>query len=369
LRPRVRRAPTEAARRGALILTLLVVAGCGKKGPPLPPEPRGPLPPRGVAARQVGETVEFLFEVPGPRGPKPAQQPVRAELVRLTYQAGAQPPPDPDAFRRRGEVVQSLEGDPFVPGSRIRLRDLRLSELTDQGAGLTLRYAVRVLDRRGRSSPLVVAEDLVPEAPKPAPRELTAVPTADGVRLIWQPPTDGDTELKYNLYRSAPDGPEPRQPLNAEPLTVTEFLDTKAITGSRYRYFVRVVLAEGKPLREGESSVAVELVADDRFAPARPEGLVAVQEGLAVRLFWNPNGERDLAGYRMFRKVGDRDWQRIGPDPVEQSTLLDSDVAAGQRLAYRVVAIDRVDPPNVSEPSSVVELELAAEPAAPGGAP
>ena len=55
---------------------------------------------------------------------------------------------------------------------------------------------------------------------------------------------------------------------------------------------------------------------------------------------------------------------------VEQNSFLDTDVATGQRLSYRVTAVDLASPPNESAPSASVQQEVVAEPVNPGdGAP
>jgi hypothetical protein len=317
-----------------------------------------------VTPRQVGSSAEVHFGIPETRGSRPAQQLIRAELVRVTYSPGAEAPVDPDAFRRRGEAIASIEQDPLPAEGRLVLVDLGLDRLDDDPTGYTLRYAVRLRDRRGRPSPLVVAEDLVLLATPGAPRGLRAEPTSDGVRLVWDPPA-GDGPFEFNVYRSGTGQPPAETPINTEPLTVTEFLDSGVISGDSYVYAVRVSLATGAPRRESASSNAVELVAEDRFAPAAPEGLVVVQEGEAIRLFWNPNRERDLAGYRVFRRVDGGEWERIGPEPVEQPLFLDADVRIDQRIDYRLTAIDRASPTNESPPSESVEVIVLQEPATP----
>jgi len=339
----------------------LLVPACGKKGPPLSPNPRGPLQPTEVAARQLGGDVFVTFKVPQPRGPKPARQPVRAELIRVAYAPGFEAQPDPSVFRRRGVKVAILEGDPLPSGELRQIFDATIEQLQDGGIGSTLRYAVRVRDRRGRSSPLVLARDLVPLAPYAAPTGLQAEPTADGVRLVWEKPAS-EGRLRYNVYRATPGESPPLNPLNPQPLSVTEFLDSKVTIAESYLYSVRVALAESAPYREGEPSPPIEIRAEDRFPPAAPEGLVAVQEGAAIRLFWDLNRERDLAGYRVYRRIGDGDWKMVGPDPVERALYLDSEVRIGQRLSYRVTAVDRAEPSNESKLSAVVEVELQAEP-------
>jgi len=344
---------------GGLILLVLVLAACGKKGAPSPPVPRGPLPARNVAARQIGEYAEVGFALPPARGAKPAQQPVQAELLRVSYPPGPEPPFDPDIFRRRGEVVAQLVFDARPVGSRMRLVDPTLAQLQDAAVGWTLRYALRIRDGKGRASPLVVAADLSPIRAVAPPAGLTGEPTADGVRLEWT--ADPSGEATYNIYRSAPGSSWSAEPVNPQPLAASEFLDSGVVTGAIYHYTVRVALDAGRPYRESEGSAVLRVVAADRFAPPAPEALVAVQEAAAVRLFWNPNRERDLSGYRVSRRIGDGEWRRIGPDPIEQALYLDRDVSAGQPLAYRVTAVDRANPPNESPPSEVVELELLPE--------
>ena len=49
-----------------VLLVIAIVAGsvgCGKEGPPLPPEPRGPFPPEAVQVRQIGDRAEVAFTV------------------------------------------------------------------------------------------------------------------------------------------------------------------------------------------------------------------------------------------------------------------------------------------------------------------
>ena len=149
-------------------------------------------------------------------------------------------------------------------------------------------------------------------------------------------------------------------------MATTDYLDTTVVTGETYTYFARVVLADGRPYREGQDSETITLVAADLFAPGAPHGLVAVQEGTAVRLFWDPNAERDLRGYRVYRQRVEGpetgDWMPVGPDPVDAALFLDDDVRVGQRWLYRVTAVDRAAPPNESLPSDHVDVEVLVEP-------
>lgn len=359
---RIRGVRHRGAARTVLALGLLVVA-CGKKGPPVPPEPRGPLPPTEVRARQRGSAVQIGLRVPEVRGPRPGQQLLSVELVRVYFPPGGIPSTDPDVFRRRGELLASveLEDAAVAVPSRVTLLDPDLAAIPGHAVGYTLRYAIRLRDRRHRASPLVVAPDLVPLPDIAGPARLSAEPTADGMRLIWDPPP-GAGDLGYNLYRAAEGDDWPWAPLNAAPLLETAYLDSEVRVGRRYVYSVRVALAPGKPYREGSPGPTRAVLADDRFPPARPTGLVAVQEGPVVRLFWDPNDERDLAGYRVYRSADGVHWNRIGPDPVERPDHADGAVRVGERWFYRVTAIDRNAPPNESEPTEPFEVQVRAEP-------
>jgi hypothetical protein len=193
---------------------------------------------------------------------------------------------------------------------------------------------------------------------------LTAEATADGVRLAWTAP---DPAAVYNVYREAAGAPPAERPLNGQPIASTEYLDGDVESGARYVYRVRAALADDMPPREGETSAALEVTAEDRFPPSVPTGLVAVQERLGVRLFWNPNPERDLAGYRVFRRVGAGPWLAHGPAIVERPLWLDDAVEVGQAVSYAVSAVDRAEPANESGRSEAVEIEIIEEPVDSGG--
>ena len=343
---------------GAL-LVLLLAPSCGRKGPPLPPEPRGPNPPTALVVRQIGGRAAVEVTLGSPRGDKPAQQMKRVELIRVRYDGVTPPPPDPDAFRRRGVMVAQLDAlESYTKGDVALLFDSSsLIPATIDDAS-TSRYAVRVLDPRGRPSIWVAAPDLV-LLPLVAPAtQLRAEPTAAGVRLRW----DGESEFGFNLYRREVAAEPSLVPLNRSAIRSGEYLDDSVEFGKSYTYAVRVRLAEGQPRREGESSLAATVAAVDTFAPLAPERLVAIQEGLGVRLFWDPSPERDVAGYRVSRSVDEGPFVSLGDGLVARPLYFDASIEVGQQVRYRVVAVDSADPPNVSDPSETESLLVAPEP-------
>jgi len=228
--------------------------------------------------------------------------------------------------------------------------------------GRLVRYAVRWRDARGRPSPLALAPDLVLAPPPGAPSGVTAESVPAGIRLVWQPPPQG-APAGYNVYRARGDEPLDVYPRNPEPLTEPTFLDPDFVLGTSYRYVVRAVAAAGRPPRESGSSAAVNVVAEDRFPPEVPRDVVAVREGAQVRMFWTPGAESDLAGYRVERQVPPGPWEQVA-DRLTQAQWLDLAPPSGT-VAYRVLAVDQADPPNVSAPSEPVEVAAPAPEEAP----
>ena len=343
-----------------LLPFLLVLAGCGKEGPPVVPEPRGPLASGDVSVRQLGGTAEVSASIPAPRGPAADQALARAELLRVDFPPGSKPPADPGVFGRRGAEVAASQG-PFVPGARLPLADPTLLSF-DPLEGRLVRYAVRWRDARGRPSPLALAPDLVLATAPDVPRNVTAEAVPGGVRVRWEVPAGG-APSGFNVYRARGEEPVDPLPRNAQPLTQPEFVDGDVVLGISYRYVVRAVAAAGKPPRESVSSEPAAVVAADVFPPEPPKDLVAVREGSLVRMFWAPGAEPDLAGYRVERQVPPGPWEQVA-DGLTQAQWLDPAPPAGI-VSYRVLALDRADPPNVSAPSEPAEVAAPAPEEAP----
>ena len=117
----MKRIDRQTVVRLLLLLTVVWSVGCGRKGPPLPPEPRGPNPPQRVDARQIGERGYVTLQLGEPRGTKPNQAMQSIELIRVSYEGATPPPVDPDAFRRRGELVASREATTAWESGRVEL--------------------------------------------------------------------------------------------------------------------------------------------------------------------------------------------------------------------------------------------------------
>ncbi len=127
------------------------------------------------------------------------------------------------------------------------------------------------------------------------------------------------------------------------------------------KYFFRIVAARQNRPAETSSGHSFVTVApyDDRELPATPRGVTAAltEQPNTVTIFWNPNSERDLKGYRVYRSesmVG-------GFTAIEgiliakgQERFLDAGVVTGKKYYYRVSAVDLAG--NESGPSEAVSM-------------
>src|SRR6185295_9891960 len=87
----------------------------------------------------------------------------------------------------------------------------------------------------------------------------------------------------------------------------------------------------------------------DTFAPAVPKGLKAISSEGAINLIWEPNAERDLAGYIVLRGVEPAETlQPITSTPIVEPSFRDA-VTPGIAYVYAVLAADKAG--NNSAPS------------------
>lgn len=390
---------------GAVLLAALAAgaAACGKKGPPVAPIRLAPAAARELRVRQVGGEVILTAILPGTRTDG---SPLGRAVVRVMKMQAA-PTFTPAAVSRRyllrlfekeAATLATLSGEALAaaaPGGRLVYRDAIAPDAlpgipapppaaatpgtaapdvpVPRGAPVprsSPRHLYSVLihdpDEKRSSLAMPVPLDLAP-APPP-PREL-AVEAAEGeIRLSWSPGEGAPAGLRFNVYRLAERAVgEPGAPLNPAPIEETSWVDRTFRYGEACVYLVRAVASgEGTP-RESTGSAPVRVVPRDVYPPKAPDGLAVAIEGGAIRLYWYPNEEDDLMGYRIYRRAAasGEEWRVVAEvDPAEPSWG-EPAAAAGVRYDYRVTAFDSAEPPNESAPSAE-ETEML-PPAGQGG--
>ncbi len=333
-------------------LPLLVFPACGRKGPLELPAGREPMAVEGLAAAQRGQTVVlewtnpvkavsgrpltdletieiWVFDTGLPAGGRPFAS---AEVEKTARLARRIPKEEFGSFERRADARDSGRAFPFAfdPGPAGPKR---------------LAFAVRVIDAEKRSSDFAVSAAVdIRACPKP-PRSVDVRVFPDFIEVRWLAPDsniDG-TPLGaaggYVVYRYVGEGP-PRK-LTPSPLDGLTFEDRDFEFGKAQSYFVRAVAAGADGALESGDSSAVEIVPRDVFPPAAPAGLAAVAAEGFVSLSWRPAKERDLDGYRVWRReaVG-QPFGPLGEGLVRENIFTDRSAAKGVSYVYAVSAVD-----------------------------
>jgi hypothetical protein len=139
------------------------------------------------------------------------------------------------------------------------------------------------------------------------------------------------------VYRSPSSG-GPFEPLaRIEGQHTTVYVDSGL---GALRVFYYQVTARNVFGAEGPPSEPVRAVTKPE--PLPPIGLRTVEQRLGTnRLMWEPNVETDIAEYRLLRiREGADVPEVVASVPLEATTAEDDAVAAGERVAYALVAVD-----------------------------
>jgi len=394
---------------------LCTTAACGRKGPPLPPIVRLPAAVADLTAKRLGDTVVLQFTVPTLNTDSTRS----VNLDRVEVYAHTGPLPVPTDFLRYGTLVGNVAvkistGAPGAtpvpgvePGSKGIVSETITAALLEPGRTPPVRNAAA--RNRGVAEPIYETPETV-NVPLPVNRYYVAVgvtrnnrrgafsppvafplvnplppptdPKADydqvSVSLSWVAPARGEDifvpEASYNVYElgESPAGSSSQStngaatgptlppaaafaPVNSAPLSAAAFKDMRIAFGAERCYIVRSVRFAGLRSVESQPSAPVCLTPVDTFPPAAPKQLTSVVNENGVSLIWEPNTEKDLAGYVVLRgEIGSETLTPLMRLPIRETTYLDSTVHAGTSYDYVVVAVDNAPVPNTSPYSNRV---------------
>ena len=164
--------------------------------------------------------------------------------------------------------------------------------------------------------------------------------------LKWKASEEEDI-VKYEVYRGR-DGQSVNTRVLEVPASSTQAVDKGLEDGTRYYYRVRAVDKDGL---EGNFSNLASSVT--KPVPVKPQGLKAVLEGNRVRLTWQPNPEKDIAGYRVSQKSFFLFWEKVGEAPGTEF-FYQGELKKGKTLYFRITAVDQTQ--LEGEPSEEVGL-------------
>jgi len=323
-------------RLPALLAVSCLTAGCGYIGGPQAPLANVPTAVSDLAAVQRGSLIIVHFSVPTKTTENfPIPKPLKLDL-RI---GAASEPFNVEQWAAHAQPVSAVHIDQGIAGYEIPIADWIGKEAT---------VAVRAIGANGKqagwSNHAVVR--VVP--PPEAPSEIKPEDVAAGVHLTWA--AHGD---HFRVLRRAP---------TEEGYTVVatvnqpEWTDTSTEYDKPYSYEVQTLvdLGNGK-VAESDLSKPVIHTAKDTFPPAAPSGLRAVAAANSIELAWEANTEPDLAGYRIYRAIGDGQFERIADGGLVPS-YSDAAVEHGKQYRYAVSAIDKSG--NESQRSAAVPAAL-----------
>jgi hypothetical protein len=294
-------------------------------------------------------------------GPPPVAEPHRFYVVygvsRHGNRGGASPrPPVP------------LTTAPPAPAQP----DLKATE-----TGVVVGWAVPAGARLPYQEPAAAGEK--PAMKEPGTGEQGAAGAAEVAGTVLQAKYSGSLEpapeLSYLVYLDSPlrtptsapatgsaqiTAPAPRQAapalLTAAPVKDLKWTDTSAEFGVERCYVVRAAIVQGPATLESDPSPVACITPMDTFPPPAPTSLAAVAGEGAISLIWVGVEAADLAGYLVLRGEGpEAPLAPVFGAPIRETTYRDSTVKAGVRYVYAVVAVDRAEAANRSQPSNKVE--------------
>ena len=223
-------------RFSILLIILLLLAGCGRKGPVQPLRQPLPAAPEALMVQQLG--MRFLVAWNLPRSNQDGSPLTDLEgfrVFKMRYDLAQDCPECRDTSVLLLEVDTEYLREVRRVGDRLFLWDDEVE------AGFGYQYSVVPHNRKGRDGEAVRLR--VPFVQPPAaPAGLAAESRDRLVRLRWQAVAAGEDLLGYNLYRRKADEPFPLAPQNREVLSETAFEDFDVENGQNYVYAVRTVV-------------------------------------------------------------------------------------------------------------------------------
>ena len=377
---RLRRAP-----RGAALVACVaaLVAGCGKRGDPLPPLRPVPAGIADLAVRRTADRVDVSLTVPAANadGTTPAAVD-RVDVYARSLPADAPPPTaaqlagDPANLIARIMVREPAPASPAAPPASpaapaaapgspaaaarptATVRPGEIARVVDTAAAETASNVTRYFTavavagtgagRPGPAAPVLS----VPLGALPAPPvSVSLTHDETDVILSWQPAAAAQ---RFRVLGSG-EAFEGNAAGELTPAPIDQASYRVPVSFGR-EFCFRIVPIAGEPpvTVEGDPSPAQCVAPTDTYPPAAPTGLQALAGSDAVTLVWTAVMAPDLAGYVVVRGVAGEagELQPLFAEPIAATSYRDAAVQPGVTYTYAVYAVDRAPTPNLSPRSA-----------------
>jgi len=350
----------SAACSAVLAVLVLIVPGCGKRKPPLPPVERVVQRVQ-INGTQFGNEIRVSWQMPARNAPDGSVLNIsRVDIYRLAEPLTASLTLSEEEFASRSTLIGSvpIQDSDFALKQKTFVDTLQLA-----GQPVRLRYAVRFVNASGQRaafSNFLLIEPTAAVASVPVGIRLAL--SQDAVTISWESPAsnvDGTSPaniLGFNIYRTDSKG-ETRRLNDSGTVSGNEFKDEFFVFGDKYQYFVRTVsLGTNAGQVESLDSDKLSITPQDTFPPAPPEAVTIAASTNVISLFFAANVETDVAGYQVFRTTDPdkpvEEWELITPDLLDVTTFQDRSVNSGIIYFYYIKAVDKTG--NVSAASEIV---------------
>jgi hypothetical protein len=324
--------------------------GCGVPGAPLPPSADIPKFVGDLKAVRKGDTVTLTWTAPTETSDGELIRKPGKMLVQRALRSGAN-------ADLHFQTISELPLHPTLKDGRadqVSAKDT-LNDALHAGSADFAVYQVLAQGRNGKSFglPNRVSVPLVPNLPPP--QHVSANPVPTGVMISWealgpaQTPAHAQTQYAYRIMRRLQGAKDPVLvvQLNANS-QARSFIDTGIDWEKTYQYWIVPVTlwqdGNRKGEIEGEDSPVADVLAHDSFPPANPSGVQAVYSAALQNSFiditWTANTEPDLAGYNVYRRIGNELPVKINSELVKTPRFPDPGVQPGKKYLYSVTAVD-----------------------------
>lgn len=305
-----------------------MLAGCGYVGPALPPALNIPKPVTDLRTEVVGEKLIVHFTPPA----RTTEDVPIAELRGITLYVGRA---EAEFSRDRWSAAANrYQVDVTKPDVELPAAPF---------AGQQLVVGLRTTGRTGKESDWSNLDLLTVASPLQQPIRSVFTNLPDALQLKWT-----GNAPRYRVSRVG-DG-------KLETLAETdaaEYVDRAVVMGTRYEY---VIVGMAGEKQQSVPSERFAFTPMDVFAPAVPSGLTAVASGRSVDLSWTRSADDDLAGYNLFRAVGDGPFEALA-QKVPLPAFTDAKVESGKRYRYVVSAVDAVGNDSARSNEAGVQVE------------
>ena len=338
---------------GSLLL-IVVLSGCGTPGAPQPPSLQLARPVDDLTASRKGNRVELDWTLQRKNTDRTLVRHLPA--IRICRHEGtglmgvctvvAEVPPAKLAPQLK------LKAKEEIPAIRMHYEDLLPPQLGQENPAGFVTYAVEEINSHGRSAGLS-NQVPIPIAPTiPAPDDLSAQVSGEGVHVSWigpaPPVASAGLSYRYRIMRKPIGGPAYVVLADVEPAATGSYLDKTFEWEQKYEYRITTLTQVDShginTAVEGDDSKPVEVFTRDIYPPAQPAGLQAVFSSVGQKPFidltWAPNLENDLAGYNVFRRVEGAPFEKLNKQLVQTASFRDENVEPGKKYIYTVSAVD-----------------------------